>query len=142
MNKLKWWLWIVGGFYLLLGLAGLGYFIFAPDGYAETYAATLPLEYSGDPLAVTAVIDRDFLVTFEWIVLGVLMFIATRDPVGARFFIGAMVALELFQYVPVNLIWMMRGYPNMIPFLILHLIFGMTGFLFLRQTASLSSHSA
>ena len=142
MNKLKWWLRIVGGFYLLLGLAGLGYFIFAPDGYAETYAAILPSTYSGDPLAVTAVIDRDFLVTFEWIVLGILMFVAARDPARARFFIGAMVALELFQYTVVNVIWMTRGYPNGVPFLILHLLFGITGIVFLRQTASLSSHSA
>ncbi|MEW6406220.1 MAG: hypothetical protein AB1649_30915 [Chloroflexota bacterium] len=133
MNKLKWWLWIVGGFYLLLGLAGLGYFLFAPDGYAESYAATLPLAYRDDPLAVTAVIDRDFFVTFEWIVLGALMFVASRDPSRARFFIGAMVALEFFQYIVVDVIWMIRGYPNMVPYLILHLIFGVTGFVFLRQ---------
>ena len=134
MNKLKWWLRIVGGFYLLLGLTGLGYFLFAPDGYEETYAATLPLSYSGDPLAVTAVIDRDFLVTFEWIVLGVLMFVAARDPARTRFFIGAMVALEFFQYAVVNVIWMTRGYTTTVPYLILHLIFGITGFVFLRQT--------
>lgn len=134
MNKLKWWLRIVGGFYLLLGVAGLGYWITAPEAYAETYAATLPSAYSGDPLAVTAVVDRDFFVMFEWLVLGILMFVAARDPARARFFIGAMVALELFQYVPVNLIWMTRGYPNVVPYLILHLIFGISGFTFLRQS--------
>lgn len=105
-----------------------------PESYAETYAATLPSAYSGDPLAVTAVIDRDFFVMFEWLVLGTLMFVASRDPARARFFIGAMVALELFQYVIVDVIWMVRGYPNMLPYLILHLIFGVTGFVFLRQT--------
>jgi hypothetical protein len=134
MNKLKWWLWLVGAFYLLLGLAGLVYYIYSPATYAETYAATLPSTYNGDPLAVTAVIDRDFIVMFEWIVLGVLMFIAARDPARARFFIWAMVALELFQYAIVDVIWMIRGYPNMIPYLILHLIFGITGIVFLRQT--------
>jgi hypothetical protein len=134
MNKLKWWLRVVGAFYLLLGLAALGYWLFDPEMYVETYAATLPVEYSGDPLAATAVVDRDFFVVFEWIVLGVLMFVATRDPARARFFIGAMVALELFQYVPVNLVWMTRGYPNIVPYLILHLIFGITGIVFLRQT--------
>lgn len=142
MNKLKWWLRIVGGFYLLLGGAGLGYWIAAPESYAETYAATLPSAYSSDPLAVTAVIDRDFFVTFEWIVLGVLMFAASRDPMRARFFIGAMVALELFQYAVVNVIWMTRGYPNGVAFVILHLLFGITGLVFLRQTTDLSSHSA
>ena len=134
MKKLKWWLWIVGAFYLLLGLAGLVYYIFSPTTYAETYAATLPSAYKDDPLAVTAVIDRDFIVMFEWIVLGVLMFIAARDPARAQFFIWAMVALELFQYAVVDVIWMIRGYPNMIPYLILHLIFGITGIVFLRQT--------
>jgi len=142
MNKLKWWLRVVGAFYLLLGLAGLGYWLFAPETYAETYAVTLPLEYSGDPLAVTAAIDRDFFVMFEWLVLGVLMFVAARDPARARFFIGAVVALEIFQYVVVDVIWIMRGYPNMVPYLILHLIFGITGTVFLRQTAALSTHSA
>ena len=53
MNKLKWWLRIVGGFYLLLGLTGLGYFLLLPRAMLQTYAATLPWQYSGDPLAVS-----------------------------------------------------------------------------------------
>ena len=134
MNKLKWWLRIVGGFYLLLGLVSAVSPVLDPAAYAETVATTLPAAYKGDPLAVTAVIDRDFWVTFQWVVLGVLMFIAARDPARSRFFIWAMVALEFFQYTVVVVVLMARGYPNMIPYLILHLLIGATGFMFLRQT--------
>ena len=78
--------------------------------------------------------DRDFLVTFEWIVLGILMFVASRDPARARFFIGQWLRWNCSQYAVVNVIWMFRGYENTVPILILHLIFGITGIVFLRQT--------
>lgn len=130
MNKLKWWLRIVGGWYLLLGLAGLMLSLFNP----EMYAGGLPSAQKGDALAVAASLDMNFAVMLVFIVLSVMMFIASRDPARARFFIGAMVALEFFAYAVVNVIWTFRGWENTIPILILHLIFGGSGFLFLRQT--------
>ena len=130
MNKLKWWLRVVGGWYMLLGSAGLVVSFFNP----EMYAGGLPPAQRGDALAVAASLDMNFAVMLVFIVLSVMMFIASRDPARARFFIGAMVALEFFAYAVVNVIWMFRGWENTLPILILHLIFGVTGFVFLRQT--------
>lgn len=141
MNKLKWWLRIVGGWYLLLALVGAGYAALAPAAYSEMYVPMLPAAYAGDDLAVLARIDGDYVIMFVWIVLGVMMYAATRDLARARFFIGAMVWLE-FGYAVVNVIWTLRGFPNGIAFLILHLIFGVTGIVFLRQTAAQSSQPA
>lgn len=137
MKKLKWWLWIVGGFYLILALVGAGYAAFAPSAYAEIYASTLPAAYAGDNLAVLSRIDGDFALTLVWIVLGTMMFTASRDISRARFFIWAMAWLE-FGYVVVDVIWILRGFPIIIPYLILHLIFGMSGLIFLRQTQNLA----
>lgn len=66
------------------------------------------------------------------------MLVASRDPARARFYIWAMVLRELFQYAVTNVVWHQRGYPYMIPVLILHLIFGISGIVFLRQTAAQS----
>ncbi|MCC6501115.1 MAG: hypothetical protein IT313_12690 [Anaerolineales bacterium] len=132
MNKLKWWLRIVGGWYLLLGLAGLLIPLFNP----EMYAGGLPSAQAGDELAVAASMDMNFVVMLVFIVLGALMEVASRDPARARFFIGAMVCLEFFAYAVVNVIWAFRGWEGTLPILILHLLFGATGFVFLRQAKS------
>ncbi|NOH04912.1 MAG: hypothetical protein HND47_24560 [Chloroflexi bacterium] len=130
MNKLKWWLRIVGGFYLLLGLSGLLISSFNP----EMYAGGLPPAQAGDELAVAASMDMNLFVMLVFIVLGVMMFVASRDPARARFFIWAMVCLEFFAYTVVNVIWTVRGWENTVPIIVLHLLFGATGFMFLRQT--------
>lgn len=115
---------------MLLGLAGLLLPLFNP----EMYAGGLPPAQRGDALAVAASMDMNFAVMLVFIVLSVMMFIASRDPARARFFIWAMVCLEFFAYAVVNLIWMFRGWENTLPILTLHLIFGITGVAFLRQT--------
>jgi|CXWL01.1.fsa_nt_gi hypothetical protein len=130
MNKLKWWLRIVGGWYMLIGLAGFLLPVFNP----EMYAGGLPPAQRGDALAVAASMDMNFVVMLVFIVLSTMMFVAARDPARARFFIWAMVCLEFFAYAVANVIWTFRGWENALPILILHLIFGTTGFVLLRQT--------
>lgn len=138
MNKLKWWLRIVGGWYLLIGLAGF----FIPFFNPKLYAADLPPAYARNELAAMASIDMNFVVMLVFLVLGTMMFVAARDPGRARFFIWAMICLEFFAYAVVNVIWTFRGWENTLPILILHLIFGVTGIMFLRQTAAQSSQPA
>ena len=115
---------------MLLGLAGLVVSFFNP----EMYAGGLPPAQRGDALAVAASMDMNFAVMLVFIVLSVMMFIASRDPARARFFIWAMVCLEFFAYTVVNVIWTVRGWENTVPIIVLHLLFGATGFMFLRQT--------
>jgi hypothetical protein len=133
VRKLKWWLWVVGAWYFILALVGAVYVLFTPDAYMKLYAGMLPSTYAGDELAVLARIDGDFALMFVWFVLGTMMFAATRDIARARFFIWAMVWME-FGYVMVNVIWTLRGFPSVVTYIIVHLIFGVTGIVFLRQT--------
>lgn len=130
MNKLKWWLRVVGGWYLLLGVSGFVISFVNPN----MYAADLPALYAGDKLAVAASMDMNFLVMLIFIVVAVMAFFAARDPQSARSFIWMMVCFEFFAYAVANVIWAFRGWENVLPFVVLHLLFGGTGALFLRQT--------
>ncbi len=130
MNKLKWWLRIVGGWYMLLGLSGLAISFVSP----EMYATGLPPTYAKDELATAASIDMNFLVMLVFTVVAVMAFVASREPDRARYFIWMMVCFEFFAYAAVNLIWIYRSWQGVLPFFILHLIFGTTGLIFLLKT--------
>ena len=131
MTKLKWWFRIVGGFYLLIGGPTVYFALFNPQALAATYGAIT------DELAVGVIADTNLIVGLGIAVLGVMMFIAAREPGRARFFVLAIVVLELFQWVPYNVVAFLHRtlFSSVeISFLVLHLIFGITGIVFLRQT--------
>jgi hypothetical protein len=131
MNKLKWWLRIVGGFYLLLGVPNVYFALFNPQALAATYGTIT------DELAVGVIADTNLIVGLGMAALGVMMFIAAREPGRARFFVLAIVVLEFFQWIPYNVVAFLHRtlFSSVeISFLILHLIFGVTGIVFLRQT--------
>ena len=130
MNKLKWWLWIVGAWYFLIG---------AMNAYALFDLQFIASFYGGitDELAVRVIAETILTIGLGMVVLGVMMFFASRDPGRARFFILAIALLELFQWVPFDLVALQSktiSASYVIPILILHLIFGVTGLVFLRQT--------
>ncbi|MBI5714401.1 MAG: hypothetical protein HZC38_13415 [Chloroflexi bacterium] len=131
MNKLKWWLRIVGGFYLLIGGADVYLALFNPQALAASYGAIT------DELAVRVIAATNLTVGLGIAVLGVMMFIAVREPGRVRFFVLAIVMLELFQWIPYNVFALLHGTSPAsaaIPLLVLHLLFGITGIAFLRQT--------
>ena len=131
MTKLKWWLRVVGVFYLLIGGANAYFALFNPQALTASYGAIT------DELAVRVIAETNLIVGLGMAVLGVMMFIAAREPGRARFFGLAIVVLELFQWVPYNVVAFLHRtlFSSVeISFLILHLIFGITGIVFLRQT--------
>ncbi|MBI3163850.1 MAG: hypothetical protein HYZ24_04145 [Chloroflexi bacterium] len=131
MNKLKWWLRIVGGFYLLIGGADVYFALFNPQALAASYGTIT------DELAVRVIAVTNLIVGLGMVVPGVMMFIAVREPGRARFFVLAIALLELFQWIPYNVVALLhRTSPASaaIPLLVLHTIFGITGIVFLRQT--------
>lgn len=136
MNKLKWWLWIVGAFYVLLGGVNVYGALFDPQLVTAYYGAIT------DELAIRVIAETTLIVGLGMAVLGVMMFIASRAPGGARFFVLAIAMLELFQWVPYDVVTLLNETMPasvVIPFLVLHLIFGITGIMFLRQTAAQSA---
>lgn len=135
MTKTKWWLRIVGGFYLLLTLMNL-WFLFLGD--PQIFTETLPAPLNADPLAVRAFTDAWLVFVFELGVLGGMMVYASRDPLRNRVMVWTIIWAEVFRGVVADLIWIMRGYAaaSYIPFIIVHIIIIATGLIFLRQESA------
>jgi hypothetical protein len=133
MNKLKWWLRIVGVFYLLLTLMNL-YILFFSDG--QMIANQLPAPMNTDPLASQAFADMSLIFVLELGVLGAMSLVASRDPDKNRIMAWVIIWAELFRGVVGDVIWIARGYNAVtyIVFAVIHLAIALTGIMFLRQT--------
>lgn len=129
MIKTKWWLRVVGGFYLVLALTSL-WVLFANP---QTFGAMFP--FSADDLSLRAFSDAWLIFVLEMAVLGAIMLYASREPARAGILVMTVAILELIRGAGGDLLWMARGWPttNYIPFMIVHLIIAITGILFLRQ---------
>lgn len=135
MNKLIWWMRIVGGFYLLLTVMNI-WALFL--GGTQLLADTLPAPMNTEPLAVRAFTDAWLVFVFELGVLGVMLLYAARHPAQSRMLVLAVIGAEIFRGVVADIVWIMRGYSaaSYIPFIIIHLVIILTGLVFLRQAAT------
>ncbi len=132
MNKLKWWFRIVGGFYLLLGISNVIYEIIDPQFVAK---GMVPASYTPDAVTVTALVHTWLPSSLSFLVLGVLLLYYSRQPAQARILLLVVALLELFAWVPYDVMWFVNGLPSAagVPFLVIHVAIGVTGILFLRQ---------
>jgi len=129
MAKTKWWLRIVGGFYLLLVTGSLWVLFINPRLFGDMFP------YSTDDTTVRAFSDAWLIFVLEMLVLGIIMLYASRKPERNGILVVTIAALELIRGAGGDLLWMTRGFPtaNYIPFMIVHLIIAVSGILFLRQ---------
>ena len=129
MTKTKWWLRIVGGFYVVLALASLRVLFVDP----QMFGTMNP--FAADAVALKAFADAWLIFVLEMGVLGVIMLYAACQPAHNRILVLTISILELVRGAGGDLLWMSRGWPtaNYIPFTIVHLIIAGTGLLFLRQ---------
>jgi hypothetical protein len=135
MRGLKWWLWIVGIFYVLEG-GGLTLLrIFDPEGAAAIWTASGDASQL-DALATQAVLVPSLFVTLSWLVLGVLMLRFTGAPERGRSLVAAVVALELFAWIPLDAVALSYGWsvPRGVTLLAIHLAIGIGGILALRAS--------
>jgi len=132
MAKLKWWLIIVGGFYLLLAWSSLWVLFINPMVFGTMFP------FASDNVSIRAFSDAWLIFVLEMGVLGVIMLYASRNPVHNRILVWTVAILELIRGAGGDLLWMMRGWPtvNYIPFMMVHLIIGITGLLFMRQQST------
>jgi hypothetical protein len=143
MRGLKWWLWIVGILYVLEG-GGLTLLrVVDPEGAAAIWTA------SGEPgqldtLALQAVLVPSLFVTLSWFVLGVLMLWFARAPERGRSLVTAVVALELFAWIPLDSVALTYGWsvPRGVTLLVIHLAIGVGGILALRASGRASVATA
>ena len=132
MTKTKWWLRIVGGFYLLLALTSLRVLFVDP----QMFGTMNP--FAADALALKAFADAWLIFVLEMGVLGAIMLYYARDSSRNRILVLTVSILELIRGAGGDFLWMLRGWPpaNYIPFMILHLIIAGTGLFFLRQESA------
>ena len=129
MTKTRWWLRVVGGFYLLLVLGSFWVLFFNPRLFGNMFP------YSADETAIRAFSDAWLIFVLEMLVLGIIMLYASRQPEQHRTLVLTIAILELVRGAGGDLLWMTRGFPtaNYIPFMIVHVIIAGTGIWFWRQ---------
>jgi hypothetical protein len=104
----------------------------------------VPASYTPDEVTVKALVHTFLPSSLAFVVLGALLLYYSRQPARAGILVLTVTLLELLTWVPYDVIWFMIGLPVApgIAFLIIHLLIGITGVLFLRQTAAQSSQPA
>ena len=129
MTKTKWWLRIVGVFYLILVLSSCWVLFINP----HLFGAMFP--FADDASSIRAFSDAWLIFVLELGVLGAIMLYASREPARNSVLVMTVSILELIRGAGGDLLWMSRGWPtaNYIPFMIVHLIIAGTGFYFLKQ---------
>ena len=132
MNKTKWWLRIVGVFYLLLTAMNV-WALFL--GGIQLLADRLPAPMNTDSLAVRAFSDAWLVFVFELGVLWAMMLYASRDPAKSRVLVLAIIWAEAFRGIVADAVWIARGYEasGYIGFIVVHAVIIATGIWFLRQ---------
>src|SRR5512134_505123 len=137
MTKTKWWLRVVGVFYLLLVVGSFRVMLINPRLFGDMFP------YSTNEIAVRAFADAWLIFALEMLVLGSIMLYASRQPERNGTLVVTIAILELIRGAGGDLLWMMRGWPtaNYIPFMIVHLVIAFTGIYFLRQESAKTSGS-
>lgn len=138
MTKTKWWLRLVGGFYIFLALASLWVLFINPQLFGSMFP------FAADAPSIRAFSDAWLIFVLEMGVLGAMMLYASRDPARNGILVMTVAILEVIRGAGGDVLWMARGWPttNYIPFMILHLIIAITGIIFLRQELARTSEKS
>lgn len=132
MNSLKWWMRIVGLFYLLLFVSAVFLKIppqvYGPEGILEAAAA-------GELTAMIAV-DTWIMFGLELGVVGAALIIASRIPNQARVLVWTVLAIELVRGIIDDIYMITRGYDltGLIVWIVIHTVIIVTGLYALRKS--------
>ena len=123
MNKVKWWLRIVGGLYLLLGIVIILGVIIEPEENATFWGPN--------------VTTSGLAVVFALVVLGILMLSSSRNPENALSLVKIVALLELFAWIPCDAILVANGLPVIggVVYICIHLIIGLSGLAIIKKGA-------
>lgn len=132
MTGFKWWMRIVGGFYLVLALLSV------PPIRANVLIGAFPdLVGEQTTLAFTLLIDTWFMFGLELGVIGTLLIVFARSPWAARSLVYTVLGLEVVRGIADDLYMIARGHPAAIymVFIIIHVVIIGTGLRCLQQPA-------
>jgi len=139
MQTLRWWLQIVGVFYVLQFV--LNAIVHAPISTVGPKDA-LALASAGDPLAKFLV---DTWVTFglEIGAIGVALVVASRRPEHAKVLVWTIIAIELARGIANDVYMIARGYDVtvFIIWIVIHTVVILTGLLALGRTGFVAGGS-
>ncbi len=126
---MKWWLRVVGGFYLLLVAGSFLVLFINPRLFGDMFP------YSANETAMRAFSDAWLIFVLEMLLLGIIMLYASRKPERNGILVLSIAILELVRGAGGDLLWMARGFPttNYIPFMIVHIIIAVTGIFSFRR---------
>ena len=133
MKKLQWWFRIVGGFYFLLGV------VWSPLVGVNTLARQMFPNYDA-PIGGVAdkfLYNVGAMLGFEWIVMGVYMLYASREPAKHFSIVWLIIGYEILRGIIDDLFLIAQGYPiaSYVGWIVIHLIIITTGVMFVRQAA-------
>lgn len=134
-TRLKWWMRIIGGFYLLLGV------INTPPLMAARMSVQYPfLELGLEHLTVKAILDLWFVFGAESAVLGFMLLVASAAPLHNKILVQMVLLLELVRII-LDLFWIGRGYYGVAPYtiwIVFHAAIILSGWRLLRQAETSS----
>jgi hypothetical protein len=133
MKGIKWWLWVVGVFYLL---EGGGLTLLSAVDRASAVAVWAPMLPPGtlDEVAIEALSFPSLFVNQSWVILGVMMLYFSRTPARAGMLILIVSALELFAWIPLDIMALNSGWSlaRGVALLTIHSAIAASGILLLR----------
>ena len=131
MSKLKWWMRVIGVFYIFLMVLNL----------PPVVLARLSTQYEGLTAPVESVAVQglaDIWLTFgvDMGLVGVMLLIASRAPWRNRILVYTVLLLELVRGIALDVFFIMRGYyanEFMVAWIVVHAIIIVAGWISLRQ---------
>jgi hypothetical protein len=132
MTAAKWWLRIVGSFYLLEGVGLTAMALLDPNRFAATWAVADV--GSIDALGVRAALIGGLPGVMTWVLLGAMLWIYSREPARARVLVIVVAAWELLVWIPTDVVSTFQVFdPGRIVLSAIHAVIGITGILVLRR---------
>lgn len=131
MNKLKWWMRIIGLFYVFLMVANLPPVVLARLG-TQYRGLTTPVE----SVAVQGLADIWFTFGVDMGMVGVMLLVASRAPWRNRILVYAVLLLELVRGIVLDVFFIARGYyanEFMVAWIVIHSVIIVAGWISLRQ---------
>jgi hypothetical protein len=134
MTKLRWWLRIVGAFYVLQFV--MVALVRAPIR-AQAPADTLARAAAGDPLA-NFLIDTWVTFGLEMLAIGTGLIIASRFVVEARPLVWTVIGIEICRGLAADIYYLARGHDPSVPvvWLVIHSLVIVTALVCLRRARS------
>jgi hypothetical protein len=137
MDRLKLWMRLVGGFFILTGLFNTPPVIVAR---MNNHYPTLGLDSGHVALAI--ITDLWFMFGVETAVIGLMLIVGSACPLRNKLLVQTVLLLELTRGVLTDIYWITRGYSESlfyIGFIVVHLAIIVTGWYALRRAESHAS---